>query len=80
MDGGRYLFGWQGVGKEIALGLIASELPETGELGIRFDAFGDGPQAQVGSEVDDRCNDSIVLILGFHPLHEGLVDFHEREG
>src|SRR5205807_2207720 len=45
-----------------------------------FDAFGDGPQSERVSEVDDRSDDGVVDVVVCHLVHEGGVDFDEING
>src|SRR5688572_18248591 len=54
-------------GEEIALGLVASELAELGELFRRLDAFGDRSQTEVAGQVDDGADDLLVPGVGSEP-------------
>jgi hypothetical protein len=57
-------------GEEIALCLVAAECAQALELICRFDAFGDGSQAEVRGEVHDGGDDALVFVVGSEALHE----------
>ena len=65
--------------EQVALSLIAAELPQPVALGGRLDALGDRAEAEVGRQVDDRGDDALVLLVGAHALHERLVDLDEGQ-
>src|SRR5580658_7077657 len=66
-------------GKQVTLGLVATEFAQPGKLEFRLDTFGDGPQAEIRRQVDDSGDDLVIFAIGFDVRHEGLVDLDERQ-
>src|SRR5207302_1493251 len=69
----------EGPGEEIALGLLAAEAAQVGDLLGGLDALGDRAQMQAVAEADDGGGQSSLLGAVGHAVDEGLVDLEHVE-
>src|SRR5258705_13521534 len=60
--------------KEVALGVVAAEMPQDLPLRLRLHALGDDAQPQVVAELDDGADDLRALAPARELGHEGTVD------
>lgn len=70
----RERFGQEGPANEIALGVIASKLPEHVERHLIFDPFRDDFKAEFVGQIDCRSNEDLVAPAVGDPGHKALVD------
>ena len=61
-----------------ALGRVAAELAQHGELGVVLDPLRDGSEPEVACEVEDRAHHEGVLRIAPEPVHERPVHLERR--
>jgi hypothetical protein len=64
----------------VALGQVAAEGLELGELGWPFDAFGDDLEAEAASELKEGGEEVALVGLDVEGVDEGAVDLQDAEG
>src|SRR5215208_4020329 len=71
--------GGLGVGEQVALGVVAAELVELGQLAGGLDALGDDGQAEGVAEADDGGDHGVVGWVEVEAGHERAVDLERRQ-
>jgi hypothetical protein len=66
-------------GEQVALGVVAAELVELGELARGLDPLGDHRQPQGVRQANDGGDHGVVLRVEVQPGHEGAVDLQRRD-
>ena len=76
----RDLLRRQRPGEEVALGVVAAEAAQLGELGLVLDPLGDHVEGEGARHADDRLDDRRALLLDAERVDEGAVDLQRVEG